>query len=126
MLLDDERCRKAPELLILEGGPTPENHTSKIRAFHPDLVLFVDSAQMDQPPGMIEWIPLDRINGMSASSHSLPLSILAKYIQTEFDCKAAVLGIQTGQNEISLELTPPVRAAVDEIVAEIRIVFVRG
>lgn len=118
-LLDDERRRNAPNILILEGGPAPENHTSKIRAFQPELVLFVDAAQMDELPGTIGWIPLDTIDGMSASTHSMPLSILASYITLEFGCEVAVLGIQPGQNAIGAELTHPVRAAVDGIVAEI-------
>lgn len=119
-LLDDERCREASDLLILEGGPAPENQTGRIRAFQPELVLFVDAAQMNEPPGTVQWVPLDSIDGMSASSHSLPLSMLAQYIAAEFDCYVAVLGIQPGQNEIGAQLTPPVRAAVDEIVAGIR------
>lgn len=118
-LLEDERCRKASNLLILEGGPAPENQTGKIRAFQPELVLFIDAAQMDEPPGTVRWIPLSSIDGMSASSHSLPLSMLAQYLTFEIGCEVAVLGIQPAQNAIGVELTPPVRAAVDEIVAEI-------
>ena len=118
-LLDDEHRRNAPDLLIIEGGPAPENHTSKIRAFQPELVLFVDAAQMDKLPGTIRWVPLDTIDGMSASTHSMPLSILAHFLTLELACKVAVLGIQPGQNAIGSELSPPVRTAVDEIVAEI-------
>jgi hydrogenase 3 maturation protease len=118
-LLEDERCRKTSNLLILEGGPAPENQTGKIRAFQPELVLFIDAAQMDEPPGTVRWIPLSSIDGMSASSHSLPLSMLAQYLTFEIGCEVAVLGIQPAQNAIGVELTPPVRAAVDEIVAEI-------
>ena len=118
-LLSDVRCRNRPDLLVFEGGPAPENRTGEIRAFQPGLVLFIDAAQMDEPPGTIRWIPLDTIDGMSASTHSMPLSILARYISLEFSCEVAVLGIQPGQNAIGSELTPPVRAAVDEIVDEI-------
>jgi hydrogenase 3 maturation protease len=118
-LLDDEHRRNTPDLLIIEGGPAPENHTSKIRSFQPELVVFVDAAQMDELPGTIRWIPLDTIDGMSASTHSMPLSILARFLTLELACKVAVLGIQPGQNAIGAELTPPVHAAVDEIVGAI-------
>lgn len=119
-LLEDERCRNAPNLLILEGGPAPENQTGRIRAFQPELVMFVDAAQMDEPPGTIRWIPFSSIDGMSASSHSLPLSLLAQYISAEIGCDVAVLGIQPGQNEMGEKLAPSVSATIDEIVAEIR------
>ena len=118
-LLDDERVASASHLLIVDGGPAPENHTGKIRAFQPEFVLFIDAAQMDESPGTIQWIPLDAIDGMSASSHSLPLSMLARYLTLEIGCEVAVLGIQPGQNEISAELSPPVHAAVGEILAGI-------
>lgn len=118
-LLGDERFTNMPHLLALEGGPAPENRTAKIRAFRPELVLFVDAAQMDEPPGTIQWIPLDAIDGMSASSHSLPLSMLAHYLTSEIGCEVVVLGIQPQQNEISAELSSPVHAAVDEILARI-------
>lgn len=122
-LLEDERLREMPNLLILEGGPAPENQTGKIRAFHPDLVLFIDAAHLDEPPGKIGWIPLETIDGMSASTHSMPLSILARYLSLESGCRVAVLGIQPAQNVIGAELSPPVRTAVDEIVGEICALF---
>ena len=118
-LLENELITNLPDLLVLEGGPAPENHTGKIRAFQPELVLIFDAAHMDEPPGTIQWIPLNAIDGMSASSHSLPLSMLARYLTLEIGCEVAVLGIQPQQNEINTELTPFVRAAVNDIVAEI-------
>ena len=118
-LLENEGVANMPDLLVLEGGSAPENHTGKIRAFQPELVLFIDAAQMNATPGTIKWIPLDSIDGMSASSHSLPLSVLAHFLTLEFDCKVAILGIQPEQNGIGGKLNPLVHTAVNEIVTEI-------
>lgn len=116
--LSAEKCfGSVPNLLILEGGPAPENQTGKLRAFQPKLVLFIDAAHLDEPPGAIHLIPLDAIDGMSASSHSLPLSMLGHYIISEFGCQVEVLGIQPAQNEVDTELSPSVCVAVDEIVS---------
>jgi len=112
----DERFSSIPNFLFLDGGPAPENHTGKLRTFRPELVLFIDAAHLDEVPGTIQLIPLESIDGMSASSHSLPLSMLARYIISEFDCEVEVLGIQPDQNEFDSELSSPVHAAVDEIV----------
>ncbi|MEW6400578.1 MAG: hydrogenase 3 maturation endopeptidase HyCI [Chloroflexota bacterium] len=111
---------RAPHLLVIEGGPAPENHTGKIRAFQPELVIFIDAAHIDEPPGTIQWIPLEVIDGMSASSHSLPLSMVASYLKLEIGCEVTVLGIQPGQNDISEKLSPAVRVAVEEIVEEVQ------
>jgi len=115
-LTADERLAGAHHLLVLEGGPAPENHTARIRTFKPELVIFVDAAQMDEPAGTIRWLSLDAIDGMSASTHSLPLSMLARFITLETGCRVAVLGIQPQQNEIGIEITPWVDAATKEIV----------
>ncbi len=115
-LLADQRFNNAPNLLVLEGGSAPENLTGKLRTFHPDLVLLIDAAHLEEPPGTIQLIPLDAIDGMSASSHSLPLSLLARYITSEFGNQVEVLGIQPAQNEFDTELSAPVSAAVEDIL----------
>lgn len=102
--------------LPLEGGPAPENITATLRKFQPELVIFLDAAHMDEAPGTIRWIELNTIDGMSASSHSLPLSVLAEFIELEFNCPVLVLGIQPAQNEVGETLSDPVRQAVTEIV----------
>ena len=102
--------------LPLEGGPAPENITATLRKFQPEQVIFLDAAHMDEPPGTIRWIELNTIDGMSASSHSLPLSILAEFVELEFNCSVMVLGIQPEQNEVGETLSEPVRRAVAEIV----------
>lgn len=110
-------------LLIIDGGPAPENFSSKIKKFNPDLVIFIDAAHMDDPPGTIRWIPLESIDGMSASTHSLPLSILANFLFAELGCDVTVLGIQPAQNEIGSNLSASVQTAVEGILAELKKVF---
>ena len=110
-------------LLIIDGGPAPENFSSKIKKFNPDLVIFIDAAHMDEPPGTIKWIPLESIDGMSASTHSLPLSILANFLFAELGCDVTVLGIQPAQNEIGSNPSVSVQAAVEGILTELKKVF---
>jgi hydrogenase 3 maturation protease len=110
-------------LLIIEGGPAPENHTGKIRSFQPELVLIFDAVHMNEPSGTIQWIPLDSIDGMSASSHSLPLSVLAHFLTLELGCNVAILGIQPEQNEFDLEMSGSVCLAVNDIVDDILTCF---
>ena len=110
-------------LLIIEGGPAPENHTGKIRSFQPELVLIFDAVHMNEPAGTIQWIPLDSIDGMSASSHSLPLSVLAHFLTLELGCDVAILGIQPEQNDFNMETSQYVRVAVDNVVGELLTCF---
>ena len=106
-------------VLILEAGQAPENSTGELRRFYPEVVLIVDAADMEETAGTIQWIPEESIDGMSASTHSLPLSLLARYLKLELSCTVAILGIQALSNEVGENVSPEVLEAIDEIVAEL-------
>ena len=106
-------------ILIIEAGQAPENRTGELRRFAPDLVLIVDAADMGEKPGAIQFIPEESIDGMSASTHSLPLSMLARYLVLDLHCTVELLGIQPGSNNVGERVSPQVLQAVDEIVDEL-------
>lgn len=109
-LADDEHS------LVIEAGSAPENHTGALRRFKPDIVLLVDAAQMDETPGAIRWLPWGETDGISASTHTLPLYILAQYLVNELGCEVALLCIQPAHNTIGAALSVEVAGAVDTIV----------
>ena len=123
--LQDPQAGSLPEdVLVIEAGPAPENSTSELRRFAPQFVLLVDAADMQEAPGTIRWIETEAISGMSASTHSLPLSMLADYLRLELGCQVAVLGIQPASNEVGEGVSEPicrgVRDAVDGLRAALR------
>jgi len=101
-----------PKVLVLETGPTPENFTSVIRNFNPDLVLILDAAQFGGKPGEIRCIQISDIGGVSASTHTLPLEILAKYLEVEIGCETVLLGIQPRSIEYGARLSSKVAQSV--------------
>lgn len=106
----------AEHILILEAGHAPENCTAELRGFGPDLILLIDAADMDKEPGTVAWISEDDIDGMSASTHSLPLSMLIKYLHLELDCNVMLLGIQPRSNEVGEIVSAEILQAVEEAV----------
>jgi hydrogenase 3 maturation protease len=108
--------RATDHLLVLEAGQAPENRTAELRRFAPGLVLIVDATDMGRTPGAIGWIPEECIDGMSASTHSLPLSMLARYLRMELSCSVMFLGIQPASNEVGERVSEEVLQAVDEII----------
>ena len=118
--LSQRKCATHTDgVLIIEAGHAPENRTGELRRFAPDLVIIVDAADIGGKPGTIQWIPEESIDGMSASTHSLPLSMLARYLVLELDCTVKLLGIQLGSNDVGDGVSPPVLQAVDEIADEL-------
>jgi hydrogenase 3 maturation protease len=102
--------------LVIEAGSAPENHTGALRRFKPDIVVLIDAAQMGETPGVIRWLPWDETDGISASTHTLPVHILAQYLVNELGCEVDLLCIQPANNAIGAPLSPEVAEAVDTIV----------
>ncbi|HMU93032.1 MAG TPA: hydrogenase 3 maturation endopeptidase HyCI [Anaerolineales bacterium] len=105
-------------VLVIQAGHAPENVTGELREFDPDLILLVDAAEFRDVPGAICWVPIQAIEGMSASTHSLPLSMLARYLTLELHCDVALIGIQPKSNDVGEVISVEVQAAVNEIVNE--------
>jgi hydrogenase 3 maturation protease len=100
-------------VLVIDAGHAPENRTADLRRFAPEAILLIDAAELDELPGTIRWIEIDEIEGMSASTHTLPLSILAKYLTLELNCRIAFIGIQPKSNEVGETLSTEVAGAVN-------------
>jgi hydrogenase 3 maturation protease len=110
-------------LLVIEGGSAPENTTSVLRRFAPDMVLLVDAADMDAPPGSVRWLSWETTTGLSASTHTLPPALLARYLRAELGCVVALIGIQPAHLTIDSTVSPVVKAAVDSVVEVLVSVF---
>jgi hydrogenase 3 maturation protease len=114
-----------PHILVIDAGSAPENHTGSLRRFSPDLVLLVDSAVMDDPPGSLRWladVPADEISG---STHTLPPYVLIKYLKAELGCDVAIIGIQPVQTALGESLSQSVREAVDEVVRRLASILIQ-
>jgi hydrogenase 3 maturation protease len=114
-------CRLIQDLdffRVWEAGHAPENCTAELRRFAPEVVILIDAAQMEESPGTIRWIDMEDMDGLSASTHSMPLSLLAKYLTLELNCDVKLLGIQPRCNEFGETLSTEVRRAVDEVAQE--------
>ncbi len=101
--------------LSINGGLVPENFTSDIRKFSPDVVIIVDAAFMDKPVGDFEVIKVNESKEMSFSSHSMPLSILGKYISGYIGSEVYLLGIQAATVYFGNEISPEVKETADRI-----------
>ena len=99
-------------LLVIEAGPAPENQTGRIRRFAPDLILFVDAAQLGETPGAIRCLPWQETSGLSASTHTLPPYMLARFLTAELGCEVSLIGIQPEQDVLGSSLSPVVEEAV--------------
>lgn len=115
-LMESRVLQDLDTVLIIDAGHAPENGTGQLRRFDAELVLLIDAAEMGEQPGTVRLIDMDAIEGISASTHSLPLSMLAKYLALELECQIALLGIQPESTAVGEGVSSSVRSAVGEIV----------
>lgn len=106
--------------LVVEAGHAPENYTAPVRRFAPQLVLLVDAAELGEPPGTIRWLEWPELTGLSASTHTMPLYLLARYLAMEANCAVGLLGIQAADTGLNMSLSAEVEEAVTAVVEAFR------
>ncbi len=102
-------------LLLVEAGPSPESFTGVLHRFQPDLVILADIAWMEAEPGAVRWLTPDEVEGVSALTHTLPLSVVAKYLKAEVGCEVRILAIQPVQVEFATAMSEAVAKAIEKI-----------
>ncbi len=109
----------APDVLVIEAGLAPENFSGLLRRFHPQEVIFVDAADLAQPPGAWAWVDWQDAGGFGGSTHLLPLSVFAEYLIHEFACQVAFIAIQPLQLDFGSGVSRPVQKAIREITRDL-------
>jgi hydrogenase 3 maturation protease len=104
-----------PPVHVLRCGSAPENWTGKMEKLRPDCILLLDATDMGEEPGTFRLIPVDQLTGTAFSTHRLPLSKLAKYLEDRTGASAAVLGIQPARLTLGEEMSSDLRAAAEHL-----------
>ncbi len=111
-----KKTLRSRNVLLIEGGVSPENFASRIRRFKPFRVVFIDATDFGAEPGDVILAEPGAIKGQSISTHTMPLSILAKYLQEQTSARIALLGIQPEQARMGSEMSLAVKESVDRVV----------
>ncbi len=104
-------------VLVVDAGFAPEGCSGLLRRFGPDLVLFVDAADVGESPGTVRVVGRRSMGGVGGSTHTLPLSLLAGYLVETLECRVALIGIQPADTALGEPLSPAVGHAVQAVVA---------
>jgi len=104
-----------PGLVGIEGCAAPENFTGEILSHNPDLVIFIDAAQLGLTAGQMRIIEASEIKGFSFSTHTLPLHLILNYLACALPgTRFIVVGIQPEDTQI---LAPPSEAVIAAVQA---------
>lgn len=101
---------------IYIGNTTPENFTGEIKRFFPDHLIIIDAADLNEKTGSVMMIDPDVINGVSFSTHMLPMKVMVEYLKKEIGCRTTILGIQPDDVTYGGSVSKEVKIAVDEVI----------
>jgi len=105
---------------IFEAGVAPENFTGVLRNLLPSHVILIDSAEMGERAGYIKVVNPYEIKEAIPSTHSLPLSVLAEYIERELGSKVIILGIQPKKMSFSTIVSSEIKDSVSKLATILR------
>lgn len=103
-------------LQIIEAGAAPLNCCGLLQRWRPNLIIFVDAADMAKEPGNICWLNWQDVIDSTGSTHHFSLRVLADYLTREVGCPVSLLGIQPADTAVGAPLSAPVAVAVQNLV----------
>jgi len=110
---------------VFLGETAPENFTGVIKKFKPTHLVIIDSADMGKKAGDVLLIEPKNVVGISFSTHSLPLNIMADYISKDINCEVVIIGIQPKTIEFGKPVSKEVVKAVKYTADVIRDIIVK-
>jgi hydrogenase 3 maturation protease len=109
--------KKFENLKIYIGNTAPENFTGEIKNFKPDHLLVIDACDLNQEPGCVMLIDPDVINGISFSTHMLPLKIMLEYLKKEIEFKISIFGVQVSNLDYDGKISSAIKKTINEVTS---------
>jgi hydrogenase 3 maturation protease len=91
---EEKEFVNAKNLYLINAGTVPDFFTDILKEINPTHILIIDCALMDKNAGEVKIIKEDEIINYSFSTHTLPLSIIVKYLKKFINAEIIILGIQ--------------------------------
>jgi hydrogenase 3 maturation protease len=111
-IADKLKERKA-DFEVIDCGTVPENYTSVVKRFNPEVLVIIDAVEMSLDPGEIRIIPKEKIGVMHISTHGIPISVLINYLERHAK-NIFLVGIQP--QSMSGEMSDSVVKKAEELV----------
>ncbi|MFH1448210.1 MAG: hydrogenase 3 maturation endopeptidase HyCI [Candidatus Micrarchaeota archaeon] len=100
----------------IDVGTVPENFVSRINASEEDTIVVFDALEFGGVPGDVRIVDANESEGVTFSTHSLPLSKFSKFLELK---TVWLVGIQPSVVEFAEGMSPDVTKSADLIVEEI-------
>ena len=103
-------------LVLINAGSVPENFTGTIKKENPSHILIIDASLTGKNPGDMSVVLKENIVNLSVSTHSMSLSYLIKYLETDSEFNILFIGIEPKVMDLSFDLSDSVKNASDNLI----------
>ncbi|HZD58428.1 MAG TPA: hydrogenase maturation protease [Anaerolineales bacterium] len=108
-----ERLAGKTRATLIDAGDVPENYLGVIRMAQPELIIFVDAAEIGGQPGDIALVGAEEMLPANGWTHSAGLDLTVTYLRSELMVvDIFLLAVQPGTTAFGDDLSPPVRSAL--------------
>jgi hydrogenase 3 maturation protease len=120
VIVNELQGKTTDNIFLIDCGTVPETYVGPIRNFNPSHILMIDAAEIRSKPGTIRFVLPEEIQGLTISTHTLPLNVFAEYLKRETNAEIALLAVQPKNLEfgesLSLEVANAVKSLLDMIL----------
>lgn len=100
---------------LIDAGTVPESYISVVERFEPSHIILIDSAQLGLNPGEALIVDPKDAEGLSFSTHSLPLALLSNLLEKYTEAKVLLIGVQPTSLEFGEGLSKEAQDAVERL-----------
>jgi len=106
-------------LLCIPAGAVPENYLWPVIRFRPSHVVVVDAFDAGLEPGAVSIIPRSSMDGLSLSSHQLPLGLVRDFLSLNGVPNQLYIGIQPASTGPGTPMSSRVKASSRKVARTI-------
>lgn len=102
-------------VLAMDAGEKPEDSITEAELIKPSKVVMIDAADFGGARGEVRVIPIDSIPENRLSTHTFPLNLIARIIESDIKAQVSFIGIQSDSFELGSEMSEEVKKSSDAI-----------
>jgi hydrogenase 3 maturation protease len=116
VIVNELQEKTTDNVLLIDCGTVPETYVGPIRKFSPSHVLMIDAAEIGSKPGKFRFVFPEEIQGLTISTHTLPLNVFADYLKRETNAEIALLAVQPKNLDFGESLSSEVSNTVKSLI----------
>jgi len=106
------QIRDAPGARVIDAQDVPEHYLCLVVHPQPDIVVLIDSVELDSAPGSVALLEKDQLAGYWPSTHRVPISLLMHCLERETNARIFLIAIQPRQTVFLGPISEEVHASV--------------